>query len=224
MKTKRTKSKQAKSVVKLIEEFAAKPQMAFLKQLPPVNKKYLMIGLVVIILAALTFYFRNLFVVAVVNGKPITRLSLIKELEKQSGKKTLDLLVTQELLYQEAQKQQVTVTTDEVNQEIKKLEDNFVKQGQNLNQLLLAQGMTRDSLADQIKLQKLAEKLVEKDVVVSDQEVDDYLKQNAASLPKETKPEDLKTQVKDELKQQKLSEQIQALLQKLHDSAKINYL
>ncbi len=218
MKTRRTKP-----VVKQVAAVIAKP-LAFFKQLPPVNKKYLMIGLVVIILAALTFYFRNFFVVAVVNGKPITRLSLIKELEKQSGKKTLELLVTQELLYQEAQKQQVTVTTDEVNQEIKKLEDNFVKQGQNLNQLLLAQGMTREGLADQIKLQKLAEKLVEKDVVVSDQEVDDYLKQNAASLPKDTKPEDLKTQVKDELRQQKLSEQIQALLQKLHTSAKITYL
>lgn len=144
-------------------------------------------------------------------------------MESQSGQKTLDVLITKTLITEEAKKKNVTVTKEDVDSEIKKLEDNFTKQGQNLNQLLLTQGMTRESLADQIKLQKLAEKLVESEVVVSDQEIADYIKQNAELMPKDQKPEEQKVEVADQLKQQKLSEKLQELLGKLRESAKINY-
>ena len=42
--------------------------------------------LIVVIIAGLLFYFKGLFVAAVVNGEPITRLSLILQLEKKDGK------------------------------------------------------------------------------------------------------------------------------------------
>lgn len=186
-------------------------------------KKYAIVILLIIAIAGLLYYFRGQFVVALVNGKPITRYDLIKELESQSGQKTLDVLITKTLITEEAKKKNVTVTKEDVDSEIKKLEDNFTKQGQNLNQLLLTQGMTRESLADQIKLQKLAEKLVESEVVVSDQEIADYIKQNAELMPKDQKPEEQKVEVADQLKQQKLSEKLQELLGKLRESAKINY-
>ena len=45
---------------------------------------------------------RGLFVVALVNGEPISRIEVIKALEKQGGKATLDSLVTKKLIAQEA--------------------------------------------------------------------------------------------------------------------------
>ena len=44
-----------------------------------------LIPLIIIVLITLGFLFKGLFVVALVNGQPITRLSLIQELEKQGG-------------------------------------------------------------------------------------------------------------------------------------------
>ncbi len=60
----------------------------------------------VIIAAALLYYFRSAFVAATVNGQPISRLSLVRELEKQGGKQAMDSLITKTLIDQEAKKKE----------------------------------------------------------------------------------------------------------------------
>src|SRR3989344_2438282 len=57
--------------------------------------------LVVIIIAgalALIFIFKGFFIASIVNGEPISRLSVIKELEKQGGKSVLESLVTKKII------------------------------------------------------------------------------------------------------------------------------
>ena len=98
-------------------------------------------------------------VVATVNGQPIFRLTLIREMEKNSGKQVLEGLIGKTLILQEAKKQNVSIGQEEINQEMAKIEENFKNQGQDLNQLLAFQGMTRADLEEQIQLQKTAEKL-----------------------------------------------------------------
>lgn len=232
MKTNKAKSKTKKILkIKTVKTAKVLPEAlnfkdtltSFTPKNPAKVKKYAGAFLIVVAIAGLLYYFRGQFVVAIVNGKPVTRYELVKELESQAGQKTLDVLITKTLLLQEAKKKNISVSQQEVDDEIKKLEADFTKNGQNLNQLLLMQGMTREALAEQIKLQKLAEKLVENDVTVSDQEVADYLKQNTELLSKDKTPQEQEAEVRDQLKQQKLSEKIQELLGKLRDSAKITY-
>ena len=67
-----------------------------------ISKSKFFIPLVIILIAAILFYFKGLFVVALVNGVPITRIAVINELEKQGGKQTLSSLVNQTLILQEA--------------------------------------------------------------------------------------------------------------------------
>lgn len=179
--------------------------------------------LAIIILAGTLYYFKGQFIVATVNGKPIWRFTLISELEKQEGKKVLDSLVTKTLILQEAEKQNVTVGDEEIDQEIKQLEENFAKQGQDLNQLLDLQGMTRDRLREQIKIQKIVEKIAGKDVNITDQEVDDYIEENKDSIPKDLDIEEIKENIKEQLRQQKINQKIQLWIESLHDKAKINY-
>ncbi|MDP3998492.1 MAG: SurA N-terminal domain-containing protein [bacterium] len=186
------------------------------------KKPVFFIPLVVIILAGLLYYFRGQFVVASVNGQPIWRFTLIRELENQAGKQTLDGLVTKTLVFQEAKKKNITVSEEELNQETQKLDENFKKQGGDLNQFLESQKMTQEEFQERIKLQKIVEKLVG-DVEVTDQEVDDYLAKNKSFLPEGASEEELKRTAKEQLRQQKLNEKIQSWIKSLRDNAKVSY-
>ena len=187
------------------------------------NKWYLTAGLIIVLIAGLLYLLRSFFIAAMVNGQPISRFSVISELERQSGKQALDTLVTKSLIMQEAKKQNVTVSQDEINKEIKRIEDNVKKQGQTLDQVLALQGMDRQALTDQIRIQKTVEKLLGKDIKVTDKEVSDYIEKNKDALGSDPTSEATKTQVKEQLTQQKLSEKFQTWLQDLQKKAKIDY-
>jgi len=124
-----------------------------------INKKTLIALLVVFILIAGGLLLKKELVVATVNGQPIFRLTLIREMEKNSGKQVLEGLIGKTLILQEAKKQNVSIGQEEINQEMAKIEENFKSQGQDLNQLLAFQGITKADLEEQIQLQKTAEKL-----------------------------------------------------------------
>ena len=184
--------------------------------------KPLVVFLAILILAlGLIFVLKNQLIVAWVNGQPVTRLDLIAELEKASGKKTLDYLVTKTLILQEANKQKVVVTDKEVNDQLKSLQENIAKSGQNYQALLTAQGMTEVQLKEQIKIQKIVDKMAGKGINVSNAEVTDYINKNKDQFPKDITPEELVTQVKNQLLQQKISEKTQTWLKTLRDKAKI---
>ncbi len=185
------------------------------KKLPGFSKAYIIgAGIILVTLFAL-FYFKGLFIAATVNGQPISRFSVVSALEKQSGKQTLESMIVKTLILQEAKKQSITISKSDLDQEIKKIEVQISSQGQNLDQLLLTQGMSRKDLTQQIEIQKIAEKLVEKDIKITDKEVEKYIEDNKGSLKKE----DAKLQ----LKQQKTNEKLQSLIQGLQAKAKINH-
>lgn len=187
------------------------------------SRKQIFLALGVVILLGALYYFRSLFVVAIVNGQPITRLSLIRDLEARQGKEALDSLITKTLILQEAKKQKIEISDEEINQAIKKLEESISGQGQNLDQLLAAQGMRRNDLGQQIRLQKIVEKILMKGIKVSDEEVKEYFEKNKSTFPENAKLEDAKEEIKKQLEQEKVNGQVQPWIQSLRDSAKINY-
>jgi len=69
-----------------------------------------LIGLLVVVLVVAAFLLKGLFIAALVNGQPISRFTVISELEKQSGKQALTSLVNQTLIFQEAKKKNITVS------------------------------------------------------------------------------------------------------------------
>lgn len=188
-----------------------------------INKNYLIVALAVIALAGLLYLARGFFIAAMVNGQPVSRLSVVSELEKQSGKQALDTLVTKTLIVQEARKQNITVEQNEINAELKRIEDNIKKSGQTLDDVLALQGMDRNTLIEQIRIQKTVEKILGKQIQVSDKEVNDYITKNAETLGSEPTSEETKNTVKQQLTQQKLSERFQTWLDDLKKKARINY-
>ena len=188
-----------------------------------IKKSYVIALVVAVALAAIVYYGKSLFVVALVNGQPITRMSIVSQLEKQGGKQVLNISVTKMLIEQEAKKKNVSVPQKDIDAELKKTETSLATQGQTLDQALAAQGMTRADYADQVRLQLVIQKLVGKDIVVSDKEVSDYLEQNKSTIPEGSDMEQIKVSVKEQLKQQKLSAKIQSWIADLQKNAKITY-
>lgn len=189
----------------------------------PLRKLYVVLIILVVALIALAFKYRGVFVAATVNGQPISRLSVVKESEKQSGKQIINNLVRNNLIEQEAKKQNVTITDQEIDTEIKKVEDNLKKSGQKLEQVLSVQGLTKEDLRKLIRLDKLVGKMVGKDVKITDKQITDYIDKNKESLPQNQTEAQIKTTVAAQLKQQELNTKVQAWLANLQSKAKIQY-
>ena len=168
--------------------------------------------------------FKDQFIVVTVNGQSISRLELIQELEKQYGQGTLESIVTETLILQEASRQGVSTSDEEISQEIQKIEEGMAAQGQDLSQALSLQGMTMEELKEQIGLQKMVEEIVKKDIEVTAEEVEAYYEENKDSFPEDEDIEALKSGIKLQLEQQKLTEGINSWIKGLQDNAKINYL
>lgn len=183
----------------------------------------LWVGLAIVILAILAFALKGLFVAAIVNGQPISRIAVVQQLERQNGKQAVSSLITQTLITQEAEKRHVTVSQAEVNSDLKRIDDALKAQGQSLDTALAARGLSKQELVQQITLQKLIEKMVGKDVKVSDADVQKYIDSNQDSLPKDLSDDQLKAQVRQQLQQQQLQEKTQAFVSNLQKKAKISY-
>lgn len=188
-----------------------------------IKSKKLALILSFVILAGLIYLGRSFFVAAFVNGRPILRLTLVKELERKQGKEILDSLVQRELISQEAKKQNITVTNEEVQAEIERITKAVEAQGVTLDAALSYQGQTREDLEQNIRLQKTMEQLLADKLAVSDEDVRAYFDQNKSMYGTDPDFEALKDTISDQLKQQKLSTEFQTWLENIKTDSKINY-
>lgn len=179
-----------------------------------------------IILGILIFgLFRNYFISAVVNGEQISRLELLMELEKTEGQRVLQTLVTEKLIEQEANERNLSVSQEEIDSEIAKIEESISGQGQNLDDLLAIQNFTRDQLREQLHNQLLLQKMVDENAVeVTDEEINEYIEQNQDSFPEEADFEEIRSNLSEQLRQQKLNTEVQNLLTQLQSEANIDIL
>ena len=191
------------------------------------NKKrwilFIVIGVVIILVLGALYYAKSFFVVATVNGSPITRYAVISELEKQGGKAMLESLVNQKLIEDELNKQGISVTPEEVDEEIKKIRERVTSYGGTLEQELDLQGMTENDLREQIIIQKRVEKLLKDSTNVSDEEVMAYITVNNITPPEGMTIEVLNDQIREQLRVQKFQQEAQKWTADLTESAEIKY-
>ena len=188
------------------------------------HSKSLMALLVLLIILGGLYLVKDSFIVAMVNGKPVYRWTVIQKLEEQGGKQILDSLVTETLVKQAIKNAGIKIEQTEIDSEIKNIEDRLVAQGMTLDTALQQQGMTRQQLIDDITLQKSAEKIVAEKVSVTDEEVQKYMEDNKDFFPADADLAQMKETVKQQLLSTKGNEAIQAWVQELQDSSKVIYL
>lgn len=184
--------------------------------------KTLIWALIILLILGGGYYFKSVFIAAWVNGRPVSRLVVIDKLEKESGKSVLESMINERLINDEVKQRKINISDEDVNNRIKTIEDQIKSQGSTLDDELVNAGLTRETLKDQIKTQLQLEKMLEGKVDVSDSEVADYISSNKITIPA-GQEETYKSQIKDQIKQQKLSNESQTLLDDLKAKAKIKY-
>lgn len=182
--------------------------------------KKIILALAIIILAGLVYFKKNWFIAAWVNKQPITRAELNNQLNQQYGKQVLESIINKKLIAQEAKKQNIKISDQEIQDAIGKIEKSLSGQT-SLDDALKAQGVTRQQLEKDMRLQLTIEKIVGKDIKISDQEISDYIKQNEKLLTA-TKEAEQQKEASSNLRQQKISKKFQEWLKNLQDKAKIS--
>lgn len=198
-----------------VEESAQKPSSKF-------NVKIAIVIAVVLVVGALAYSMKSVLIAATVNGSPIYRLSVIKELEKDTGKQLLDALISEKLIKDEAKVKNISITNEELNTEIIIIESQIVAKGDTLENAMKTQKITMADLKRRILLQKYLEKLVTDKVIVTDADITEFIKTNKIAIPK-GQDAAIKAQVKDSISKQKLSEEADKLVTELRTKAKVNY-
>ncbi len=184
------------------------------------KKKILIYLAIALGLAGLLFYFKNQFIVAWVNGRPISRIAYTQELQKLAKTQAMDSLLTKRLIITEAAKNKVTVAKEEIDEAMNNIDERAKAQGASLEELLQAQGVSRESLREEIRLQKLLEKLVG-NITIDDEKVSGYFKDNQTALYEGKTLNEVKDEIKEQLTQQELINKIQELIARLQSEAKI---
>ncbi len=164
-----------------------------------------------------------MFVVALVNGQPLTRFEVIQELESQGGKQVSSSLITKDIIMQGFAKKNITVSQQEVDAEIRRISNQVKQQGGTLDQMLAAQGETQKSFEERVKIQLMAQKLFADKLKVSDSEVQSYIDNNKQdpTIANATDEAALHTQIKTQLGQQKLRDTFQAWVTQLEKNASV---
>jgi len=186
-------------------------------------KKTLIPVLLAIILVFSAINFKHVFIAAMVNGKIITRFALDRELEKASGKDTLEGLITKNLILQEAKALNVAPTKEEISKKINDIRAQLEPQGTTLEDALLAQGRNLSDLEEQLVIQVIVEKILGKDLEVTDEQVKAYFEENASFFPEEATLESETQAIKDQLFQQALGQEFQPWLEGLKAKSKLKY-
>lgn len=184
-------------------------------------RKTIFVGCGIVILGALLFLGRSLVIAATVNGQPVSRFAIISELEKQGGQQALEKEITRMLVFQEASKKNIVASKEDLDKEIAKITKQVKDQGQDLNELLKAQGISQNDFQNDVKMQIVVTKLLGDKTKVSDKELNDFLSKNADLISKEKDQKKAREDVRQQLSQQKLSTEYQKWIAEIRKNANV---
>ena len=177
----------------------------------------------ILLIAGLIYLFINGYIIAAsVNGKPISRIELVKQLEKEAGKEALENLITRKLVVTQAGKQGVVVSESDIDAEIDKIRKQVEENGSDLETELSYQGQSVESLRNNLHIKLIAERLFSEKLLVNDEDTKKYYEDYKERYV-DTKYEDVKEQIKNNISNERLSTEFQNWLTGLRDTAKIKY-
>ena len=185
------------------------------------NQMRMVIGIALLLVAL--YYLRGMFIVAFVNGQPITRYEVVRDLEKQAGQGATDALVSKKLIAMEADKKGIEIAQKEIDERISAIEKDLKSSGQTLDEVLEAQGVTRAEVEEQTKLQLMLKKLLKDKIAVKDAEVEAAATEQMSAKPEGMSDDEFKKQIRSSLEDQQFSFEAQSYIQELQNNAKVTY-
>lgn len=126
--------------------------------------------------------------VAKVGDREITKEALYEKLVATSGAATLDVMISNEVVDQEAEKAKVKVTQDEIDEEMAVYEEQYGG-AEGLAEALATSGMSIADLEEEMKTYLKVEKIIGPDIEITDEQMSTYFEENKESLEQGSKVE-----------------------------------
>lgn len=186
---------------------------------PSTNRTPIIIGALTIILLFALALSKGYILVALVNNRPIFRFQLNQTMMARFGKQTLEGMISEQLIAEEAKKSGITITQAEIDKQEEEILKSFGGKV-TLEELLKFQGTTKEEFDNQIRLQIMVNKLLEKGITVTDEEIVAYQEANKAIMVSSDEAS-LKEEARKALVEQKINEKIQPWFTELKNKAKI---
>lgn len=179
------------------------------------------IALLVVILGLIAIFIANkgMLIAGMVNGKPIFRWELNQVLVERFGSQTLESMISEKLIADEARKNGVKISQSDIDAKVEEIVASLGG-GVTVEELLKYQGMTRGEFEDQIRLQLTVETLLGRDITVTEAEIDNYIATNSAVLTA-TDEAGLREEAKKTIVSQRINEKLQSWFAQLKENAKI---
>jgi len=181
--------------------------------------RLIVLGILLVGLLILFLVNKGILLAGIVNGKPIFRWQLNRTMASRYGKQTLEGIIGEMLITNEAMREGIVVTQELVDE---KVADIIAGLGENVdvNQLLELQGMTRDEFESQVRLQLTVERVLTKDLTITDADIAQFEATNAGRFSA-TDAATLRTQVRQAIIDESVSNRFQPWFTALKDRASI---
>lgn len=183
------------------------------------NPQKFWIAIIIIGLLLLLLTKKNLVVAGLVNGQPITNFELQTRLNKQFRTQTLNQMITEKILEQEASKKGINITPDELNIKIKEIEEQYGGV-ETFNSILSQQGITREDFKNQTRLQLIVEKLFAEASSPSAEDIEKFMVDNK-DLPEATDEAKFRVTAEAQVRQTNLAKVFNEKFQALKQASKI---
>jgi parvulin-like peptidyl-prolyl isomerase len=138
-------------------------------------------------------------IVVVVNGQPITAFKFYAELEDKAGSQILQNLIMESLILQEVEKQKLSITDNDIAQQLETLRKQFPND-QSFQYALM--GVSQAELYSQLKVQAALWKLGTRNVTITDDELTKYFEEHKDEYkePEEVRARHILVKTEDEAK------------------------
>ncbi len=117
--------------------------------------------------------------IALINGQKISRVEFEEALEDNGGMTILNMMIGEKLIDQEAKKNGVVVTDQEVEDQFNTISTGM---GSSFASLLQQYGMSEDDLRESLRINLIVFEMSTKDVVITDEEIETYFNENRSSF------------------------------------------
>lgn len=159
--------------------------------------------------------------VAIVNGERLYRKEFYKQLEDSYGSTVVSSMIDEALIYQEADQKNIEVSEKDIDEELTTLEEQYGGKDA-LQSELDSRNIEMDYLRHQVETTLIVEKILTKQIKVTEDEMKEYYEQYKDSYFTDSASyEDAKDAVKEQLSQEKLSGEYQTWIVGLRNNASI---
>lgn len=152
-----------------------------MNQLKRIVTKYrLVISFLIIALFSfiLGFFVHNALPIAQINGEFISRGTFLKKLAETNGQGVLEAMIAERLIAQELKSNNIVITDKEIDAKISSMRKDLALQKTTFETLLVSTKQTLPQFRNELRTQLGVEKLLKKQVTVSEKEINDYFVRN----------------------------------------------